>query len=172
MKKIIFNGYSLTEDEIYGIQRQTLELLKEMDSLINPGEIELVVQKSNTPRLNFKNIKVINLGDPLSIQGTNFTNKVARRLAIIKWKEYTFRKYVRQNQAISVDTMLCFPLWGCDVIAIYDCIPDLFPQHYIGIKKKLARFLLICRQRLAIKKCKLIMTPSEYSKKPFKIFIL
>lgn len=151
MNKFIINGISLTGKEIYGIHRNTIELLKALDKIIEPGVVEVVVPKNGecTDRLSFKNIKVAEV--ILS------KHKGARFL----WQHIGFLNYVRKHKGVSVDLTLGLSFLGSDLVCIYDCIREKFPDNAVKPYNKLSRFLYIKRVKKNIKSSRVILTDSE-----------
>ena len=63
---------------------------------------------------------------------------------------------------MSVDLLLQFPLYGCDVIAIYDCRVNKFPELYNFTNgQKRIRKATLKHQNRAVKKCSAIITDSS-----------
>ena len=163
MKKTVLNGISLFGNENFGIRRYTQEILKELDSMLEPGELEIAVEKIDDTCVQYKNIKLVKLGS--FVEGEK-----KKLLSATRWVNFELRDYVAKNNAVSFDSQLIFPFWGCDIIAIHDCIPELFPEMYDTRGKKLGRAFLLLRQKVATRKCKLLITPSEFSKKDIEKF--
>lgn len=160
MKKIVLNGETLFGEEYFGIRRNTQELLRELDAMVSPDEFEIIVPRGDETCIKFENIQLTPIGDPLPVKG-----KLKRKIAEFKWLNYNLPKYMKREDVLSLDTQLTFPLFGCDVIEIYDCIPELFPGMYNNLRKKVHRKILMLKQGMATKKCKLVLTCSEFSKK-------
>ena len=154
MKAIAINGATLFESGMVGIKRNTLELLKQLDDIVEKGEIYILVPR-NTKTEYYKNIEIVEL--PNSIRSAK--NKYLRRLHLMKWLYRDVRKGASTVNAVAVDTLLQFPL-GCEAIMIYDCIPELFPECFSDRKGRLFRMKLGAKQKRAIKRAKLIMTDS------------
>lgn len=160
MKKIIFISKGLKPNEVYGIHRYSLELLKELDKIIDYHSVELLVGPSEKNDFHFKNIKVVKIGRNINGFGI-LSSKIENYL----YKNYYAKKYIVAQNAISVDTLLLFPLFGCEVITIYDCTMIKYPQYYKSKWQKRFRKKVLSHQKKAIKKCKLIITDSETAKK-------
>ena len=153
--KYIFNGFTLVDTELFGIQRNTIELLKELDNITDRGEIEVLVPPSLNSKLSFKNVIVKRIG--VSIKGRTLSKKIK----IWFWKNIFYKVYVMRNKkAITIDSILCFSKPSADVLFIYDCIPNLFPGNYITKSQNRARRKLLNRQKKAVEGCKVIITDS------------
>lgn len=153
MKKIIVNGQSLNEKETYGIQRNTIQILFELDRIIEKGTVELILPPWETNHLKFENI-VVNRMDVLKI------GKSKKFL----WNHKYFPRYVKDKGGIGVDMLLAMPILGCDVISIYDCIPERFPQNYLSWKDRLKRKFYMYKVGNAVHKSKIILTDSNSAK--------
>ncbi len=159
MKKIVIVEWGMGKKELFGIHRNTKELLKCLDEIIEPGQIDLMIPACEEDIYNFRNIKVVKVGMRLHNLG-GFGSRIERYL----YKNVFSRNYIKKNDALSVDMLLQFPLYGCDVVTIYDCIPELFPEHYTTLKSKRQRAKIIKHQKIAVKKAKLVLTDSHDAK--------
>lgn len=153
MKKIIINGESLTSPELYGVHRNALELIAQVDHLAPQNAIELVVPGNINHSLSFKNIQVVNLTKSEGVFGR------------LKWNQFDYPRYVKKNKAIGVDLTLRLPLWSCDIVEIHDCIVEDFPANANTIRKKLGRLFYIIRAKSAISRGATIITNSAFSRK-------
>lgn len=157
MRKIVFIGRWMDSKEISGIHRYTIELLKSLDKIVADGEVELLIPSCESCNYSFKHIKVIQLGHTLPLPG-----KLRERVTCYLFKNLYFYAYVRRHRAISVDTLLQFPLFGCDVIAIYDCRVNRFPEYYsFSSQWRRIHRVLLRHQQQAVKHCKMIITDSK-----------
>lgn len=176
MRKIIFIGRWLCSKEIAGIHRYALEVLKELDEVIPYDEVELIIPAGEPENYNFKHIKVIPLGLKLG-----FLGRFGDRLEGYLYKNLFARSYIKKIDAISVDLLLQFPRFPCELIAIYDCRPCRFPESYSFSKKQQKRReIILCHQSKSIKNCSAIITDSQtisseiagfyrYSEKPIHV---
>lgn len=158
MGKYIFNGFTLVDNQLFGIQRNTIELLKELDRITDAGEIELVIPPSEKFANSFKNIKITKVGKPIA--GSKFRKKTMTWL----WKNFYYTAYIRRHTGVTIDSILCFAKPSANIVFIYDCIPNMFPENYITQKQKKARKKLLRRQKVAIENCNLLITDSKHSK--------
>lgn len=85
--KIIINGKVYSKKYISGVQRYQIEIVKELDKIVNPDTVEVIVPKDATiPK--FKNIKV---------------KKYGKLKGGILWEQIEFPRYVHKNKAISLN---------------------------------------------------------------------
>ena len=153
MAPLVFNGGTLAREEIYGVQRSTLEMLKELDGMVSPDAVELVVPNNSVRDFPFENIRVIKIpGDTNATVGRN------------KWTHVQFPRYVKARGGVGVDMILALPTRHCDVACIHDCITELFPQNATDLRSKLSRTLYIRRVKKVMRRAKLILTVSESAK--------
>ena len=153
MEKFAINGIGLHSKEIYGVQRYTIELLKELDKIVEPEMLELVLPKGGARKYTFRNIIVTYLNN-------TYSNVFEKQY----WKRIQFKNHLKKSGRIGIDLVLCFPN-GCDIIAIHDCIIEHFPENADTLKRKLGRILYISKVKKQIQSAKKIITVSEYSKK-------
>lgn len=152
-RKIIFNGWGLNGDELYGIHRNTLELLRELDASAGDLDIEVLVPEGRPLNAAFKNIEVST--EPIFSQGS---------IGKIFWANLTFSRYVKAQGGFGVDLVLGLPIWGCSIVAVYDCIIELFPQNASTLKKKLGRLLYMFRVKSCMRHSRLIVADSRSAK--------
>ena len=153
MRPLVFNGGTLAREEIYGVQRNALEILKELDAMVGPNAAELLIPQNNVREFSFENIRVV-------IWEGDTTSTIGRT----KWLARQFPQYVRGRGGIGVDLLLALPTRNCDVVAVHDCITEFFPQNATDLKSRLSRQLYLQRARKVLKRSKLIFTASETSK--------
>ncbi len=151
--KIYFNGFSLVQEKIFGIHRYSLEILKELDKIVPPDSVYVVIPKGKEGTLHFNNI-VIEL----------YQKSCDSKMSMFMWELYGFAGYVVKKKGISVDLTLSLPFRGCDIVAIHDCIQERFPQNADSIKRKIIRKLYLYRVKCNLKKAKEIITVSNSSK--------
>ena len=162
VKKIIFVGFGLGTRKPAGIHRNTLELLKELDKLNKDKRIAVIIPSNEAINYKFKNIEVIKRGyvfyDDKSLW------KILSKISRFVWKNITLQLYLKAHSQLSVDMLLCFPIKPCDVVALYDCIPERMKQYYVSSSMRRKRRYIIKRQQKAIESCKVVFTDSEYAK--------
>lgn len=155
MKKIIFNGMSIFNPGMFGIKRNTLELLKELDKIIAKDEVSIIVPAGTGVNVDFRNIRITEVNNKLCY----CNNRITRKLCKLKWLYYDANKEKKKENAVLVDSMLEFPV-GADVIMIYDCIPELFPDCFNSVGGIIYRYRIKYKQLRAIRECKLLITDS------------
>lgn len=148
----MFIGLGLGSKTPAGIHRNTLEVLKELDKIITNNQCEVLIPVNETIDYSFTNIKVIQIGN------------VNSRWSRFVWKNVIIQKYLRKKNAVSIDLLLVFPIKVSDIISLYDCIPEYTPENYKSLKQKFKRWKLIKIQKRQLKKCKKIITDSNYAK--------
>ena len=149
-KVIIINGDSWCRN-VTGIERLAIEVTKALDSMVQPGEMELVVPKNakNLPEL--KNIKLVVL---------DYEAK-----SIYKWTQLVFQKYVIKRQGISLDYTNTCPYFVPGIEFIHDIYCKLYPKDFTSRRDKLVRFYSCLMYKCIAKRAKKIATVSEYTKK-------
>ncbi len=164
MKRIAFIGQLLNDKTAAGIHRYTLELLKELDHLIEKDCVELIVPAYESFDLQFENIKVVQIGKHVKLPGI-LGIKAERYL----YKNFFVPNYAKRADYLSVDFLLQFPLFGCDIIAIHDCRVNKFQDFYSFSKdQKKVRRAMLRHQNRAVNRCKCIVTISETAKNEIK----
>lgn len=154
MKKVIINGGTLVAGEVYGVQRNALELLKELDHIAEKGSIQILVPANGVRQLEFDHIEV----KTASESGDGFLSK-------FRWNHLIFPRYVKRQNAVGVDMTLSLPLWGCEAVFICDCITEHYPQNAVTVKEKLGRRFYMIRAGRSVSHCKEIFTISDFSKR-------
>lgn len=149
-RKIVFLGDTLINDEPLGIQRYALEIIKEIDKLSHPGEIEVLIPNVDECRLKLLNIQIVKFG---KYNRTGFA-----------WRQIDYPRYVKSQNAISVDLTLGLSIRGSDIVCLHDCIYENYPQDYVGIKRSLRRYSYLLRARINVRRSKLLVTVSDTSK--------
>lgn len=143
MKKIIINGRFLLH-RVTGVERYAREILSELDKILLPGEYELAVPPEVDDIPHYKNIKITKMG------------KLHNRL----WEHISFPLYVIKNRAISLNLCNVAPLIAPGIVCIMDTKIKSHPEFYS--KKFLFWYRILFFN--AIKRSKLIITISEFSK--------
>ena len=152
----VINGYNLTNQNITGIHRNTIELLKALDKIAEKNEVSLIVTDDCKIDFNFQNIKVVQIKathNPLLLKGRSFI-----------WNNFKFHRYVKKHKAISIDMLLNFPLMSHDVITVYDCILENFPNYSTDKNVIKWRTKFLKKEKRAINKAKIILTDSYSAK--------
>ena len=160
MKKIVFLCQGLASNEAAGIHRVASEIIKRIDELSTGVEVELLVPADEHDEYHFANIKVKHLGVDFSKFG-----RVGIRITRYLFKNFFSTLYIRAQDCLSVDLQLQFPLIGADIIAIYDCRVNMFPEFYEFSKnQRHVREAMLKHQNRAVSRCKRIVTDSQTAK--------
>ena len=157
LRKYIFNGAILaSEKEPTGIARVSLELLKELDKIIEPGEVIVFAPWCSIDSSTFHNIRLKKIGS----YGTGHKPKVQKLLRSF-WRNVVFRLFVfiSGKEVVTVNTALAWNKFFFDVISIYDCTHDLFPELILPQNKSWYA-KLTDSQRNSCKNARYILTDS------------
>ncbi|MCR5290544.1 MAG: glycosyltransferase family 4 protein [Treponema sp.] len=149
-KKIIaINGEAWCRT-LTGIERLAIEVTQFLDTMVQPGEFELVVPKNarNVPPLH--NIAVIRL----EANATFFP----------KWTQIAFQKYVLTHHRISLDFSNTCPFFSPGFEFIHDIYSVLYPEDFTSHRAQLIKLYSNCMYKTIAKRAKHIFTVSEYTK--------
>lgn len=150
MREIAILGDSLVSGNIFGIQRFAYEILREVDDLNPDISITIVVPEHADINILFKNIKIEKYG--------NIKNAFL-------WRQICFPRYLQKYRKIGVDLTLGLPFFKCDIVCLHDCTYEKFDENFKTFREKLKRQSYLIRTKRLVKKSKLIITVSNYSKK-------
>lgn len=165
MKKVYINGY-FTKENINGVPRYAIEIVKRLDQYIKPGEAELVIppDANNVPELN--NIKIRTLKSKKSKK--KFDGPV--------WGIFVYGPYVRSQRGINVNFSNRIEFVKNSITMLHDTI-QLHKENYYyifklsfkeNIKTKVEQFenLIWYKAKVFIKSHTAlnIVTVSEFSK--------
>ena len=170
MRKICFIGYGLGGGQPTGVQRYTLEILNALDDLVNDGEVELLIHRDEKADFHFRHIRVVRVGFPIVLPGAP-GEKIRHTL----YRVLDCRRYIRREHALSVDLNLQFPRFGCDLIVIYDCLPERF-RHVVPDadpnQKRMDRIFRSRQKRMlhTLNRAKRIVTVSASSREDIRHF--
>ncbi|MDY6368135.1 MAG: glycosyltransferase family 1 protein [Clostridia bacterium] len=140
--KFIINGKYLTQ-KVTGVQRVAAELVAELDKL-SGHDITLAAPKGAVfPEL--KNIKTVNVG---------------KRQGVL-WEQIDFCKFVKKENAISINLCNSAPLSGKKIVMIHDVKVKSHPEFFSFKFRLWYNFLF----RNLVKKSLSILTVSEFSKR-------
>lgn len=141
---IIVNGRFLTH-RITGVERYAREIMRELDRLIGPGEIEIAVPPETVDIPNYRNIRIKKTG--------RFKNRL--------WEHISFPAYVRKKKGVSLNLCNVSPLSSPGIVCIHDVKIKARPQDFS--KSFLLWYSLLFRNET--RRAKRIITVSEFSKK-------
>ena len=162
MRKICFIGYGLGGGQPTGVQRYTLEILNALDDLVNDGEVDLLIHRDEQADFHFRHIRVVRVGFPIVLPGVP-GEKIRHTL----YRNLDCRRYIRKEHALSVDLNLQYPRFGCDLIAIHDCMPEKFrdpdQNKMDGLNRRRQKRIL-----RALDRAKRIVTVSDSSREDIR----
>ena len=113
--KIVFNGKYMCKEQCRGAQRYTREVLYELDKIVPPNTVEVVIPHKVVFEDNFKNIKVVKFGGLITAKF---------------WQVLGFQLYVWLHNSFSICLSGGNPLFSVGMIAIFDT------RYLDDIKKK------------------------------------
>lgn len=145
MINVVVNGKLFKKKNITGLQRYVIEILKEVDKIINYGEIELLVPRENYNIPNFENIKIIK----------------TRNLPEVFWEQIILPIYAIKNKKTIINMANTAPIVKPDILIIHDIAPIKQTRNFKLLKKIYYRFLYAFN----IRNAKEIITVSNFSKK-------
>lgn len=147
MAKYAINGKILTR-AINGQIRVATEMIRELDKLVDPGEMEIVAPHSQYTIDGLQNIKI---------------NRVGKGNPHI-WEQTTYYNYLKRNKEISINFLNTHPLLRPDVTYIHDTLFSAFPNIYTSLYGRIQKIYTQMMIRNAISKAKAIITVSRFSK--------
>lgn len=143
MKKII-NGRFLTQG-ITGVQRFAHEIIRELDSIVKPGEYKILAPRNIIYKeLNYKNIDI----------------EICGNLVGHLWEQLELPFYVRKNKAQLLNLCNTAPIMNPGIVTIHDIQTRVHPEFF---SKKFALWYNLMN-KFNIKNSKKIITVSEFSK--------
>ncbi len=139
-----FNGMYL----MGGQERFFVEITKELDLMIPPGTVEILIPEWEKFDYQYQNIEVKRIGK---------SNKLI-------WLQYTFPKYIKENKNIPVSLFNHCSVINPGIGTIHDLAPIFYkPERWTFHGELSKRYWEICRNAL-VKKGRQILTVSEKSK--------
>lgn len=143
MNLIIINGRFLVH-KVTGVERYAKELIKELDNLVQPGQLEMAVPPEVINIPSYRNITV------------SYVGSLHNRF----WEHISFPLYVIEKKGIALNFCNVAPLISPGIVCIHDLKIKAKPEYF----KKL---FLIWYEILflnATKRSKEIFTVSQFSK--------
>lgn len=150
MRKYVFLGDTLLNDEPLGIQRFSYEILKQLDTIDRQYDLEVLVPSGIECKFSLKTIPIIQYG--------NYRNPFL-------WRQYHFANYVKRRRGVAIDLTLGLIIRSCGVVGLFDSIYENYPGDFVGSKAKIKRVAYLVRAKYITKHSSKIITISEYSKK-------
>lgn len=153
MPQYAVDGFFFTQ-RLSGIQRYAIEILAELDSLMEPGELELVVPP-DTPVPEYRNIVVVPFGGRSALsQGAG-------------WEQLAYPRYLKQSGrrwlCLCNVIPMCAP--GHEGIAVlHDVCYKARPDFYTDLRGRMSAAWHCAQYRAITKKARYIVTVSEFSK--------
>lgn len=154
-RPIIIDGGPLCTNRLLGVHRFLNEILLELDSMVVPGEVTLVVEKSWCNTFKFSNVCIYGLRNVVGMRS---------RVGKLIWENATFPHYARAIGGISVDLALGYPR-KVNVVAVHDCIRELYPQNADTLISKARLCYYMRRVRKALTTSDVVVTVSDTSRK-------
>lgn len=147
MKQYAVDGLFFTQ-RLSGIQRCSIELLAQLDDLLQPGEVEIIVPRgTKTP--DYHNFKVVPYGSH-----TGFV-----------WEQLDYPRYLRKSGRKGLCTCNVIPVFGFEGIAfIHDVCYRARPDFYTDPRGRLSAAWHCLQYRLIAQKAEKIIAVSEFSK--------
>lgn len=149
-KIIVINGESWCHN-LTGIERLAIEVTEALDTMVQPGVMELIVPSNakNVPEL--KNIKVVRI----DYEAKSFP----------RWTQLVVQKYILKHHAVSLDYSNTCPVFAPGIEFLHDIYCKLYPQDFTSKRDKLVRLYSDFMYRIIAKHAKKIITVSEFTKK-------
>lgn len=146
---LIINGAFLCRN-LTGIERFALEICKQLDLIISPGELEIYIPNNANNIPNFTNIKC------------TISNKPCNSFP--QWDHVIFPKYLKKQKSFSIDFSNITPLTRPGFVFIHDIYAKLYPEDFVTIKDNLRKLYMCIMYKHAIKNGRHIFTVSNFSK--------
>ncbi len=141
---LYINGRFLTQ-RITGVQRVGIELVKALDKIAMPGQIEMLVPPGTVNGLELKNIETVTIGR----KPDNF------------WVQWAFPVYVKKHRGHGITFSGLCPI----ISPGYFCAHDVtFKRHPESYSRKFA-LMYDAAFRLVLGRCRHIFTVSDFSRK-------
>lgn len=122
MKTYVIDGLFLTQ-KITGIQRYAYEITMELDKLISPNTLEILVPEYLDNAPNLKNIKVIKYGKKRGVL----------------WQQINYANYARKNKLKCICLTNTLPLlYAHGIITIHDVSYKANPQFFKAKRDRLS----------------------------------
>ncbi len=150
MRVIAINGEAWCHT-LTGIERLAIEVVQNMDKLVRPGMMELVVPANAKDVPGLTNIRTVRL------------KSEARFFP--RWTQVDFQLYVLAHRRISLDFSNTCPFFAPGIEFIHDIYCALYPGDFSSRRDKLICLYSRMMYRAIAKRAKVILTVSEYTKR-------
>ncbi len=148
MQKIVVDGLFVTQ-RITGTQRYAHELMLELDLLVPPGSVEILVPESAQKLPSYRNIRVVKYGKRTGIP----------------WQQIDLPWYLRKKRARGVFLNNVLPLtYRKGIIAVHDICYKVHPEFYRSLHDKLSALWHRVNYWFAAHSDMTILTVSFFSK--------
>ncbi len=147
MSKIVINGEFYNKKST-GVHRFAKELLLELDKVIQPGIIDVIVPEYTKGIPCFENIGVKKYG----------------RLKGVLWEQFSLTMYLIKNELESLSLCNTMPLLKPGIMCIHDVAYKAHPEYFTTIHGKLSCLWHRLHFKLAVMSKKPILTVSYFSK--------
>ena len=139
-----------------GIERFTYEICKRLDKLLTPDDdIRIIIPSNVKTKLQFENIKIINIEKPLK--------------SFPRWDLFEFASFCRKFNATGINFSNTAPLGKlCGISFIHDIYAKQFPEDFKGLKETLVKFYCCFNYKNIAKNAKKVLTVSDFSKQQIK----
>lgn len=141
---LYINGKFLNQ-RITGVQRVGVELVKALDKLVKPGEIEILCPPNCINELILKNIKVTEIGN----KANNY------------WVQWTFPRYVQKHKGESLTVSGLSPVIEPGFFMAHDVTFKRHPESFSPLFRLVYNFVY----KVTLNRCIHLFTVSEFSKK-------
>lgn len=148
MKSYVINGMFMCE-QISGIQRYALEILKRIDEMMDPGELDIELLVPFDVVESWKPVNIKTVCQNISYSGLN------KHL----WLNFTLPSYARKRGATVINLCNMGPLFNSGISCIHDIMYRTQPQFFP--RKK--RFVPCVYYRFMTRNSDRIVTVSEYT---------
>ncbi len=148
MSRYVIDGLFLTQ-RITGIQRYAYEITRELDRIIEPGRVEILVPMNAEVISDYTNIKLVHYG----------------KRSGIMWEQIDYARYVRRNKAECICLTNILPLfYPKGFITIHDISYRVNPQFFTSVRDRISALWHRINYRRAARSEMTILTVSGFSK--------
>ena len=148
MEKYVIDGLFLTQN-ITGIQRYAYEIVSELDKIVAPGKVEILVPETTIKLPQLENIKLVK----------------KRKHGGILWEQIDFAHYARKNKMQCICFTNILPLlYPHGIITIHDISYKANPQFFTSKRDRLSALWHRINYWYAARSKMAIVTVSEFSK--------
>lgn len=148
MRGYVIDGLFLTQ-RTTGIQRYAYELTCELDKILEPNIVEILIPQSANIDVTYTNIKVVRYG---ALHG-------------IPWQQVNFTRYARKNKLNCICLTNVLPiLYPHGIVAIHDVSYKANPQFFTSKRDRLSALWHRLNYWRAAHSLMKIITVSEFSK--------